>query len=281
MLLVLQIAIALTLAGAAGGDRTTVFALGGAAANPLKGGVIVGIERRLAYDAGDSILFRDLYFEYGAELAASALYRPAVHAEWLPLKILKLRLQYEAWFWPGFHLGSGNGLTFPSASSPFGPDELTRRKGEEVAAIGHHLLVLPTFQIKLWRIAAVDQFELGLWYIHGPESYWLDPFYDNLIKRGAPDAVLRNSAFLLFEAYRGDAEESVYVGPMYEVVHTISAAITRQRVGLAASATPFAHLGPFDRPTLLFATGLNLEDRNRQGEPWVEGLVRVDFDLAP
>jgi len=72
-------------------------------------------------DSGDSILTRGLYFEYGAEMMVSGLMRPAAHVEWLPLKILKLRLQYEMWFWPGFHLGTGHGLIFDTAASPFGP----------------------------------------------------------------------------------------------------------------------------------------------------------------
>lgn len=264
----------------AGNDRLTAYALLGGALNPDALALFTGFERRMPRPGDGSVLFRELYWQYGAEVLVSGLFRPAVHVEWLPIRIFKVRLQYEGWIWPGFALGRGHGLIYPSGDAPFFPAELERRRGEEIPGFGHRLVVMPTFQAKLWRIVLLDTGELAGWYVHGPEAYWREPLHDNLIKRGALDAVVKNTLLLFFELWSGGGDRRVMLGGIHEVVHTVSAGHTRHRVGPALIATPFDELFGLSRPTFLFIGGVNAVDRNRDDELWMQAGIRVDLDLA-
>src|SRR5262245_20940992 len=120
------------LEGAASESRLTAFAMPGAALNPDALALFAGLERRYTERDPSSVLLGERYVQYGADVMLSGLFRLATHVEALPLRILKLRLQYELWFWPGFALGRGHGLVFASKDSPFDPDELERRRGQEI-----------------------------------------------------------------------------------------------------------------------------------------------------
>ncbi|MCK6547570.1 hypothetical protein L6R52_17100 [Myxococcota bacterium] len=263
----------------AGNDRLSTYALLGGALNPDALALFAGVERRIPQAGDGSLLFRELYLQYGAEVLVSGLFRPAVHVEWLPIRIFKLRLQYEGWIWPGFALGRGHGLIFPSGAAPFFPEELERRKGEEIPGFGHRLVLMPTFQAKLWRVVLLDTAELAGWYVHGPEAYWREPLHDNLIRRGALDAVVKNTLLLFFEVWNGGGDRRVMIGGIHEVVHTISAEHTRHRVGPALIVAPFDELWGLSRPTFLFIGGVNAVDTNREGELWMQTGIRVDLDL--
>lgn len=260
-------------------ERLNAYALLGFATNPDAAALFAGVERRVTYSPGSTVLLRELHHQVGAELMVSGLIRPAVHAEWLPLKILKLRLQYEVWIWPGFALGRGHGLVFPDARSPFDPDELERRRGEELPGLGHRLAFMPTLQLKVWRVVVLDNFELAGWWVNGPRSYWREPLHDNLILRGALDGTYKNLALLLLELWSGGPEERILAGGLHEVVHSLSAGITRHRLGVAVIASPFSSLLGIDRPTLFFLFGANTSDENREDELWMNLGIRLDLDV--
>src|SRR5262245_59903556 len=101
----------------------TAYALVGVAYNLDALALFAGFERKHTYDVGEGVLWRELYTDYGAEVLISGLFRPALFGEWSPIRILKIRAQYDLWLWPGFALGRGHGLIFPSKDALFGPDE--------------------------------------------------------------------------------------------------------------------------------------------------------------
>lgn len=55
-----------------------------------------------------------------------------MHLEWVPIAVLKLRLQYDRFYFSG---SNGSLLTFASANDLFGDDELLAREGDEVSGI--------------------------------------------------------------------------------------------------------------------------------------------------
>ena len=166
--------------------------------------------------------------------------------------------------------GLGHGLSFPSADAPFGEDELERREGEEESALGHRLLLQASLEGKLGPVVGFSAPEIGLWYIHGEESYWLEPLYDNLIQRGSLDATARVTSAILLEVWSaGDGDGALRIGALHEVVHTLAASLTRHRLGGLLTYTPRRAFARLHRPTVTFSAGSNLEDPNRQGEPWL------------
>lgn len=250
----------------------------GGTLNPRAAGAFVGLRRHWVYHHDERRLFDGLWLDVGTEWVLSASIRPGVFVEWLPIKILKLKLQYEVWGWLGVQTGLGHGLVFADARAPFDPDTLKARQGEERPGFGQRLTLLPTLQLKLWRIIAFSTAELAAWYVHGDGGYWLEPINDNLVKRGAIDGVFKNTAFLLFQVY-GEGDALVLVGVQDEYVHSFSAGLSRHRLGLVMSVTPFAELWGVNRPTLLGLLGVNLEDENRRHGLYAAVAIRLEMDF--
>ena len=183
----------------------------GLKANPRGGGSIVGARYRHIYSKSDNVLFDGLYIEGGASAILSGVLRAGAHIEWLPIKILKLRLEYQLWGWLGLPQGRGHGLLYQGPDALYGEEVFAEGKGEEEPGMGHRLLLMPTLQLKLWRIVLLNELELAAWFIHGDEQqngtdiYWLDPMNDTLVPRGTLTATLRNRPMLLFEAWKGSS----------------------------------------------------------------------------
>ena len=86
---------------------------------------------RKTHSAPGSLLLDQTYREIGIDASVSpALAEAGLHAEWLPLRILKLRAEAHAL--SSFGL-LGYTLSFPSPASAFGDREVEAREGEEEA----------------------------------------------------------------------------------------------------------------------------------------------------
>lgn len=247
--------------------------------NPSAAGLIGGATRRVVYHKDPNPLFDGLYVQGTLDVLLGGTFaRTTAGVEWSPIRLFSLRVQYELWGWYGLHMGLGHGLSFPDANAAFGPAELQARKGEEESALGHRLVLSPTLQLKLSRLYLVDSFELGAWYIHGPESFFLEPVDDNLIRRGALDQTLKNTATVLYEL--GDPTGHLFrVGLMHEYFRGVASGLARQRAGAVLTYRPAFSLGAFDRLTFVAQAGVNLVDRNRQGTPWITLGARGEIDL--
>jgi hypothetical protein len=207
--------------------------------------------------------------------------RPALFVEWLPLAILKVRLQYELWAWSGLHLGLGHGLTFDGKDAPFDPETLKERRGEEEPGIGHRFVLMPTLQLKIWRIVVVDNFELAGWFVHGGGAgqYWYDSIDDNLIRRGAFDGTIKNQLIVGPILWDGEGDAQLLTAVVHEYLRTLRASIPRQRVSFLAAYTFLHQLWGMNRPTILALGGINLRDRNRQNELFLVLGLRVEIEI--
>lgn len=262
-------------------ERTTAYALIGGAYNPDAIALFLGFEKKYTYDRAEGVLWRELYTQYGAELLITGMLRPALFAEFSPIRIFKVRLQYDLWYWPGFSLGKGHGLIFDTKETSFAEADLEKRSGEEIAGAGHRLAIAPTLQLKLWRVVLQSTFELASWYVHGPSGdFWREPLHDTLIARGSVDATLKSFTVLGLELWTGGKDERVIAGGLFEIVRSLRADITRHRIGGVIIATPFASMFGLDRPTLLALAGVNSSDRNREDELWFQVGIRLDYDLS-
>ena len=280
----LAIACALTVPRTAAADAMAAagwkgYAAARLASNPTAGALVLGGRYRHVYRLSEEPLFDGAMVQAGGDLGtAISTSRAALHVEWLPIAVIRLRLQAELWWWSGMATSTGHGLAFPSARSPFGPAELERREGEEQAAVGSRLVFAPSLEGKAGPFLVVVAGEAALWNIRGERSFWLEPLYDTLIERGSPDGTIKVASALLVEAWTGDGgEASLRIGGTHEVVHALAADITRHRVGGLAAFTPRGRLGRLERPTLLTGLGWNLVDVNRDGEAWLLVAVSTQF----
>lgn len=247
------------------------YAAARVATNPTAGALVLGARYRHVYRLSDNPIFHGAMVQAGGDLAtAISTSRAALHVEWLPLAITRLRLQGELWWWTGMATDVGHGLTFPSARSPFGPAELERREGEEEAALGTRLAFQPSLEGKAGPVVVFVAGEAALWYIGGDRSFWLEPLHDTLIERGSPDGTIKMTSGLLVEVWSQDGgDANLRAGPTHEVFHALAADITRHRAGGLVSFTPRRRLGWLEKPTVFTALGWNLVDRNRDGEAWL------------
>jgi hypothetical protein len=250
----------------------------GGTLNPRAAGAFVGLRRHWVYHHSDAKLFDGLWVDVGTEWVLSASIRPSLFVEWSPIKILKLRLQYDLWGWLGAHTGLGHGLIFADENAPFDQESLRARKGEERPGMGHRVTLAPTLQMKVWRLIAFSTLELSAWYVHGDGGYWLEPINDNLISLGRIDYALKNTAFFLFQIWADDPAQ-ICIGLQDEYVQTWYAGLSRHRLGGVLALTPYAELFGIDRPTVFVVAGVNLSDTNREGGFYGALALRLELDL--
>lgn len=224
-------------------------------------------------EEGDSPLLRGRSFEAGLSMSATPAYgQVGLFADWVPLAILELHLEYNGYGFFGRNQGL---LRFPSARSPFGKAELDAAAGSEEAAVGHRLQIAPALRARVGPLLAQSQFTLAGYAIARSAGWFYDLEDDTLVANR--DWVLSNRTGLLVELWRGSEEAMLLLGPAYEVTHARKAALTRQRAEGILFWSPADRLGALQRPRLTVMSGLNLEDRNRKGR-WF-GLVGVGADV--
>jgi len=259
-----------------GPRRTTVFhgdavILG----NPDGAALNIGAYRRWAWGEG-SDPEPSSYIQGGVSLGLNPAYmQAAVHGEWMPARFAILRIQYDYYIYSG---ESGHLMSFPSADSPFGDDELDALSGQEESADGHRFMLKPTLRAKAGRLMIVNETHLAYFIINGRGPYFREGEYDTLIKKDG-DLLVQNLTMLPYEAYRKGNGSALYAGPFYQVTHAREADITRQRTGAVAYWLPSDRLWRFDRPRVYTMLGYNLQDRNRDNEVFFILGGGVDIDM--
>jgi hypothetical protein len=219
---------------------------------------------------------RGRYAQLGVGLAVSpASAQASLAAEWVPAAPFQLRLRYDASVFFG---ANGALLKFPSRHSRFGEDELDALSGDEETGIGQRVSFSPVVRARIGRLIVRNQTDLN-WYTLSRSSGWYyESEYVTLIDEN--DWLVANRTMLLMELWRGAGEATVLVGPMYDVTRAGAAEITRQRVGASAYWAPAARWLGFDRPRVYALAGVNLSDRNREGEPFAILGFGGDLDIA-
>lgn len=215
------------------------------------------------------------YLQTGMGLGVSPAYaKAAIHGEWMPAIFAKVRLEYDLYRFFGQY---GALLSFPSAGSPFGRHEVNAMEGQEESAWGRRVLLQPTLYAKAGPVIISNQTDLAYYRFSGNGPYFLDWEYDTLLKDG--DSVIANRTQFLLQPWKRGQEAMLLVGPYYEVTHAHDADLTRQRLGGVLYWVPADKLGPFDRPRIYSQLGVNLQDRNRDGEVFFTIGVGFDYDL--
>ncbi len=245
------------------------------AANPEGFMLVVGAYRRWIsmFDKIEAI--PSSYLQAGTMLGINpALAQASIYGEWMPAIFAQLRLQYDLY---GFFASNGALLSFPSARSRFGNDEIDALKGQEESGLGHRLLLQPTLRGKVGPLYLRNQTDLAYYRFDGRGPFFFEREYDTLLKDG--DFLVANRSHVLFEAWKGTANEILLAGPFYEVTHAVDATLTRQRVGAALYWVPKERLWSLSRPRFYAEIGYNVQDRNRGHEAFGVFGVGFDYDL--
>ena len=233
---------------------------------------------RQTHSAPGSLLLDQTYREIGIDASVSpALAEAGLHAEWLPLRILKLRAETHAL--SSFGL-LGYTLSFPSPASAYGDREVEAREGEEEAGLALRLSLQPTLQVKVGRLVAR----------HTAAFYWHDfsgyrgpvvreRLFDQLQATDG-DGMQAHTSLVAWEVWDGPGDALAIVGGFHEWVESFEAETSRQRAGLVAVLIPAPDYAGFRRPRLYLQAGSNLADRNREGAVFVQGGLGVDLWLA-
>ena len=214
------------------------------------------------------------YTQIGFGLGVNPAYaKGSVHGEWQPAIFAKLRLEYDLYRFFGKNSGL---LSFPNADAKFGEQELDVREGSEEKATGHRVLFQPTLYAKVGPMLLMNQTDLAYYRFNGDGPYFLELEYDTLVKDG--DYVIANRTQILYPAWKGSGDAILYAGPYYEITHARDADLTRQRVGVQVHWVPADSLWGMNRPRIYMQTGVNIQDRNREGEMYMALGFGVDFN---
>ncbi len=274
--LALAAAVMLASAPAAAGGTTTVIADAVGRLGPPGVMVFAGGALRWPQDDGPSLLTRGRYAQFGATLGVNPAYaQGSLAAEWVPVAPLQLRLQYDALAFFGVN---GALLRFPSRDSKFGREEFDALRGEEQTGMGHRMMFSPVVRARIGRVIVRNQTDLD-WYLLSRSSGWYYEWeYDTLLAEN--DWLVANRTALMVELWRGGGDATLLVGPMYDVTRAGAARIVRQRLGASAYWAPAARWLGFHRPRVYALAGVNLSDRNREGEPFAVLGFGGDLDIG-
>lgn len=233
------------------------------------------LRNRSVYGREGSLLLEGAYWEYGFNAALSpALAEAGMHVEIQPIRLFILRLEYRAL--ASFGL-LGYTLSFEEDGA-YGDDQVEAREGDEQTGLAHRFSVMPTIQLALGPIIVRNQTELHYHRYDGYEGpYIRERLHDTLQATDGGDFLFWNSTTLAYEIWRGTGDERWILGPFFEVARGIEADTLRQRVGGVTAYIPTNRWGNIRRPRVYAQAGVNLADRNREGEVFVQG--GFGFDL--
>lgn len=233
------------------------------------------IYRRWVYAVDKELDVPSSYLQTGLGPAVSPAYgKLSAYAEWLATVFAKFRLEYDLYRFFG---ANGALLSFPSADSKFGRHEVEALKGQEETASGSRVIFQPTLYGKIGPVIIANQTDLAYYRFNGKGPYFLDWEYDTLVRDG--DSVVANRTQFIVEAWKKGKDQALYAGPYYEITHATSADLTRQRVGVLAYWLPVPAFLSLDRPRIYLQAGVNIQDRNRQGELFLNFGIGFDFDF--
>jgi hypothetical protein len=255
-------------------SRTTVYAETATRLAPTGIMVFSGVLRRWKVADGDGALLRGRYLELGGAVGVNPAYsQGGAHLEWVPIAILQLRLQYDLY---GFFGANGGLLSFPSAMSRFGDDEIKAAGGSENTGLGQRLLFSPVLRARAGRVLLRSQTDVAWFALSSMSGWFYEAEYDTLVSHS--DLVVSNRTALMFELWRGAGESTLLAGPAYEVTHAFAADLGRQRAEGVVFWSPVETFGAFARPRLFAVGGMNLVDRNRRHDPFVIVGMGIDLD---
>lgn len=245
-----------------------------AGTNPTTLALLTEVRRRHIYHQDSSPLWDGLYTQLGGQLSMSpAFANLGLHAEWLPIAVMQLRLQYDRYHFFGRY---GSLLRYDSGDEPFGDASIEARSGEEKSGNAQRLLFQPTLRLRFGPYLIRNKTDLALFDFSGPGPYYHEWEYDTLLK--TQDRLVRNQSLLLY-ALQDDHQATILVGPEYEYLRTSHAKLTRKRLGLSGYLISKQTFSRFRQPRLWLQLGRYLEDRNREGGNYLLAGFGADFAI--
>ena len=241
--------------------------------NPLGISLSVTGFHKNTYHYDTAPLWDGLYYQTGLQLNINpAFVRAGLHVEWLPVAVLKLRLQYDRLYFSG---SNGSLLVFSSADELFGDDELLAREGDEVSDYGNRLLLRFELRAKLKNLIIRNVTDLMQYQFPGAGPYYLEREYEILM--ASNDDVVSNQIFFLYESK--NEKYSNYVGPYHDYVHVSKSDLIRERLGVTWFQEFNEAFGHLEKPRWYVQLGMYLNDPNRADEYYLVFGVGGDFNL--
>ena len=243
----------------------------GAAYNPTALDFSADVWYRYVYQYEDAPLWDGLFVQGGGQASINAAYgQLGVYVEWLPVAVLQLHAQIDRYFFFG---QNGALLSFADKHAAFGDHVLNARRGLEVTGQANRLLLQPTLQATLGRYTVSNETRFAFYTFESPGNYFWEPEYDTLLRKN--DRLVANETSLLRTFTLALRNGTITLGPYYEIVYTFGAALERRRLGIAFNFEPTAN---HRQPHYYFQAGINLRDRNRDGQFYFSGGVGVGFE---
>jgi hypothetical protein len=175
------------------GGRFSIYGDLGAKINPRGLGFLGGVKYRNSYHYDAKYDAVSSYWETGINIGITPAFMMAgIHAEWMPWLFLQMRAQYDYIEYSGINDGL---LSFPSANSPYGDDVRKDRRDEEKTH-GSRIMLQPTLQGKVANFIIRNQTDLAYYTFAGRGSYFLELFYNILMKDG--DYLVANRTQFLY-----------------------------------------------------------------------------------
>jgi len=241
--------------------------------NPLGLALTVNGYYRQVYNHDASPLWDGLYYQAGAQAHVNpAFSRAGVHLEWLPVTVLKLRLQYDRYYFSG---SNGSLLAFSSADELFGDNALEMREGDEFSGYGDRSLFRFELRLKHSNVIFRNVTDLAYYRFPGAGPYYLEREYEILM--ATRDDTVSNQMFLLFETSNNDSR--YYIGPYYDYVSVSKSGLKRERLGLTGYQTFKRTLAGLKDVRWFIQAGTYLDERNRDGELYLIAGIGGDFKL--
>lgn len=233
------------------------------------------------HEADGSTLYRGTYQQASLDVNISPAFvevGPAI--EFRPMNLFVYRIGYQVLIYFGT---LGYALSFPSGDAPFGDDvvEPLEEAGAETSGVAHRFMVQQTSQAAFGKFVIRNQ--LTGYYHLFPERTFEGPYvreriYDTL--QGNYDAMVNNTAAVLYEPWSRGRDSRILVGPYHEITYAVGARLSRHRVGALFLAIPADRWGKaMYLPRFYVQSGVNVVDRNRDDEFFVQGGLGFDLRL--
>ncbi|MDH5446971.1 MAG: hypothetical protein OEY52_15595 [Gammaproteobacteria bacterium] len=226
------------------------------------------------YEINDSILWNQLYWQTGGQIAANPAYqRAGVHFEWVPITVLQARIQYDRYYFSGDY---GTLLTFNNTDGPFGDDEIKAREGEEQSGYGDRYLSSITLRAKLGNVVIRNVSQLSKYEFPGLGPYYLEREYELLMAQ--TDYLFSNQFYLLFESQNNKGRKRFF-GPYYDYVRVRETRLERERLGVTFYQENSSAWGFLNSTRWYVQGGVYLTERNRQDEAYLVVGFGGDYDF--
>lgn len=254
-------------------DRAEIDAV--AAYNPLGLQFSASAYRRYTYTGADSSpLWKDLYFQAGGLLAITPAYqRAGVHLEWLPLAILKTRLQFDRYYHAG---DNGSLLAFTSRNDDYSDDAIDARAGDEESAYSNRYMLGMTLRARFNSMVLRNVSNMARYEFSGNGPYYLERENDVLL--ATRDRFFVNQTFLLYEK-KGTEDSRTFIGPYYEYLETGNTAIYRKKLGMVYYHDYAKKAGFLENRRWYIQAGSYLHDRYREGEAYFILGIGGDYNF--